>query len=72
MLQERIPDAARVFHQKAAQLQWEDPETLELAVAVWSRFKKGASLADLHRDVPRCSYFIYKTVTTMLDGGLVE
>jgi CRP-like cAMP-binding protein len=72
ILMERIPDPARVFHQKAAQLQWEDPETLELAVAVWARFKKGASVADLHRDVPRCSYFIYQTVTTMLESGLVE
>lgn len=72
VLQERIPDATRVFRQKAAQVQWEDPETLELAVAIWSRFKKGASIADLHRDVPRCSYYIYKTVATMLDAGLVE
>jgi CRP-like cAMP-binding protein len=72
VLQERIPDATRVFRQKAAQVQWEDPETLELAVAIWSRFKKGASIADLHKDVPRCSYYIYKTVATMLDAGLVE
>jgi CRP-like cAMP-binding protein len=72
VLQERIPDATRVFRQKAAQVQWEDPETLELAVAIWSRFKKGASIADLHKDVHRCSYYIYKTVATMLDAGLVE
>jgi len=72
VLQERIPDATRVYRQKAAQVQWEDPDTLELAVAIWSRFKKGASIADLHKDVPRCSYYIYKTVATMLDAGLVE
>jgi len=72
LLQARIPDAARVWKQKAAQLQWEDPETLELAVAVWSRFKKGASVADLHRDVPRCSFYIYKTVLGMVEAGLVE
>lgn len=72
VLQQRVPDAARVFRQKGAQLQWEEPETLELAVAVWSRFKKGASISDLHKDVPRCSYYIYKTVVGMLDAGLVE
>ena len=72
MLQERLPDPDRVFKQKAAQLQWEDPETLEMAVSVWSRLKKGASIADLHRDVPRCSYWLYKTLSTMVDAQLVE
>jgi hypothetical protein len=27
---------------------------------------------DLQRDVPRCSYFLYKTVLGLLDAGLVE
>jgi hypothetical protein len=40
-------------------------------VAIWSRLKKGASIADLQREIPRCSYFIYKTVTGMLDADLV-
>jgi hypothetical protein len=71
LLQARVPDAARLWRQKAAQLQWEDPETLELAVAVWSRLKKGASIADLHRDIPRCSYYIYRTVVGMVEAGLV-
>jgi CRP-like cAMP-binding protein len=72
LLKARIPDAARVFRQKAAQLQWEDPETVELAASVWSRLKKGASVADLQRDIPRCTYAIYKTMTAMMDGGQVE
>jgi CRP-like cAMP-binding protein len=72
VLKERIPDPERVFRQKAPQLQWEDPETVELAAAVWSRLKKGASLNDLHRDIPRCSYFLYRTVCTMLEAELVE
>jgi Cyclic nucleotide-binding domain/Domain of unknown function (DUF4388) len=72
LLMARIPDAARVFRQKAAQLQWEDPETVELAASVWSRLKKGASVADLQRDIPRCTYAIYKTMTAMMDGGQVE
>lgn len=72
LLKARIPDAARVFRQKAAQLQWEDPDTVELAASVWSRLKKGASVADLQRDIPRCTYAIYKTMTAMMDGGQVE
>jgi CRP-like cAMP-binding protein len=72
LLKERAPDPARVYRQKAAQLQWDDPESLELAVAVWSRLKKGASLNDLHRDLPRSSYFIYKMVVGMLQAGLIE
>jgi len=72
LLQARIPDAARIFRQKVAQLRWEDPETVELAASVWSRLKKGASVADLQRDIPRCSYAIYKTMTAMMDGGQVE
>ena len=72
LLQARVPDAQRVFRQKAAQLTWEDPETVELAASVWSRLKKGASMADLQRDIPRCSYAIYHTVVALIDSGQVE
>jgi CRP-like cAMP-binding protein len=72
VLRERLPDAVRVFRQKASQLVWGEPDTIELAAAVWSRLKKGASLLDLQRDVPRSSYAIYRTVATLLDGGQIE
>ena len=72
VLQARLSDPNRIFKQKAAQLQWEDAETVELGVSVWSRLKKGASLNDLHRDVPRCSYWIYKTIDSMLASGQIE
>jgi CRP/FNR family cyclic AMP-dependent transcriptional regulator len=72
LLKERIPDADRVFKQKSSQLDWQDPETVELAAAVWSRLKKGASMADLQRDVPRNSYALYRTVVTLVDTGQVE
>lgn len=72
MLKERLPSESRVFRQKAPQLAWDEPETIELAAAVWSRLKKGASLADLQRDVPRSTYSIYRTVTTLLDAGQIE
>ena len=72
VLKERLPDPDRPYRQKASQLQWEDPETVELAAAVWARLKKGASLNDLQRDIPRCSHAIYKTVVSLLDGGQIE
>jgi CRP/FNR family cyclic AMP-dependent transcriptional regulator len=72
MLKERVPDARRVFRQKAPHLAWEETETIELAAAVWSRLKRGASLEDLQRDVPRSSYAIYRTVVMLLDGGQIE
>jgi CRP-like cAMP-binding protein len=72
LLKERIPDADRVFRHKTSQLDWKDAETGELAAAVWSRLKKGASMNDLQRDVPRCSYSLYQTVATLLDTGQVE
>lgn len=72
VLRERLPDPARVFRQRAAHLAWEDGETIELAASVWSRLKKGASLDDLQREVPRCSFAIYRTVATLLDAGLIE
>lgn len=72
LLQQRIPDPDRIFRQKAAQLEWEDPETVELAASVWARLKKGASLQDLHRDIPRCSFVIYRTVLTLVDAGQIE
>jgi CRP-like cAMP-binding protein len=70
-LKERAGDPGRVLRQKAPQLAWEDPDTIELAAAVWSRLKKGATLDDLQRDVPRSSHAIYRTVITLLEGGLI-
>jgi CRP-like cAMP-binding protein len=72
LLKERIPDPERQFRQKASQLDWKDPESVELAAAVWSRLKKGASMSELQRDIPRCSYSLYQTVVTLLDAGQVE
>jgi hypothetical protein len=72
MLKERLPNEERVFRQKAGQLAWDEPESIELAAAVWSRLKKGATLADLQRDLARSTYSIYRTVTTLLDAGQIE
>jgi hypothetical protein len=71
-LQEQLPDTWRAFRQKADHLSWEEPESLELAAAVWSRLKKGASLADLQREIPRCSFAIYRALATLLESGQVE
>jgi hypothetical protein len=72
LLKEKLPDAERVYRQKVGQLQWQDADSVELAAALWSRLKKGASLAELQRDVPRCSYWIYKTLLGLRDTGQVE
>src|SRR5512139_2344940 len=72
ILQARVGDSRRVFRHKTAQLAWDDPETIELAAAVWSRLKRGASVEDLQRDIRRSSYAIYRTVVTLLDSGQVE
>jgi CRP/FNR family transcriptional regulator, cyclic AMP receptor protein len=72
VLQERLGDPARPYKQKAAQLQWEDAESVELAATVWARLKKGASINDLHRDVPRCSYYIYRTLLTLVETQQAE
>jgi CRP-like cAMP-binding protein len=72
LLEQRVGDPRRVFRQKTVQLAWEDPETIELAAAVWSRLKKGASLEDLQRDIPRSSYAVCRTVVALLDGGQIE
>jgi len=62
MLRARLPDDGRVFRQRSAQLAWEEPETIE----------KGASLAELQRDVPRSTYSIYRTVASLLEAGQIE
>jgi len=72
MLKERLPDSERVFRQKAAQLTWNEPESIELAASVWSRLKKGASLVELMRDVPRSTYSIYRTVAMLLEDGQIQ
>jgi CRP-like cAMP-binding protein len=71
LLQARISDPQAVLHQKATHLVWEEAETVDLAAAVWSRLKKGASPADLQRDIPRCTYAIYRTLVTLLDTGQI-
>ena len=72
LLQDRVGDPGRVFRQKAGQLQWEDAETVELAAAVWSRLKKGASMNELQQTVPRCSYAVYRTMLTLIETRQVE
>jgi CRP-like cAMP-binding protein len=72
VIQERLPDPERVYRQKAAQLAWEETETAEIAATVWARLKKGASLNELQRDVPRCSYWIYRTVDVLVQSGQAE
>jgi len=72
LLMERFPERARIYRQKTTQLEWENSDTLELGVAVWSRLKKGGSIADLHHEVPRCSYHIYRTVATLLDTDQIQ
>ena len=72
MYEARLPDPERAFRQKAGQLEWPEAETVELAAAVWSRLKKGASINDLQRDIPRCSFAIYRTMVTLMDSGQVE
>ena len=72
LLKARIPDPARVFRQKAPALAWTEAESVELAAAVWSRLRKGASASELQKDVARCSYAIYQTLVAMLDAGQIE
>lgn len=72
LLVARIPDAQTVFHQKAVQLSWDEADTVDLAAAVWSRLKKGASVLDLQREIPRCTYSIYRTLTMLLDTRQIE
>ena len=72
LYKEKLPDPERVFRQRVPHLSWEDSDTIELAAAVWSRLKRGASLNDLQRDVPRSSYAIYRTVSQLLDSGQIE
>ncbi|HXY38058.1 MAG TPA: hypothetical protein VEQ10_00220, partial [Vicinamibacteria bacterium] len=72
VLRQQLPDARQVFRQKVPHLSWDEPETLELAAAVWSRLKRGGTLEELRRDVPRCSHAVYKTVAALLGSGQVE
>ncbi len=72
LLKSRLGSAGRVLRHKAEQLQWTEPDSVELAAAVWARLKKGASPEDLEREIARCSFAIYRTLVTMLDAGQIE
>jgi hypothetical protein len=71
LLQARLPDPQRLLHQKAVQLAWQDADTVELAASVWSRLKKGASLVDLQREIPRCTHAICRTVLGLLESDQI-
>jgi CRP-like cAMP-binding protein len=72
VLKERLPDPDRVFRQAVDQLAWSEPDSVELAASVWARLKNGASIRDLQREVPRCSYAIYRTVASLLETGQIR
>jgi CRP-like cAMP-binding protein len=72
LLQARVPDPERVYRPKAAELTWNEAETVELAAAVWARLRKGANVNELHKDIARCSYAVYRTLVAMLDAGQIE
>jgi CRP/FNR family transcriptional regulator, cyclic AMP receptor protein len=72
LLRARIPDARVAFRQKVAQLSWEEQDSVDLAAAVWSRLKRGASVLELEREIPRSSYAIYRTLAALLDSGQIE
>jgi CRP-like cAMP-binding protein len=72
LLKERLPHDDRVFRQKASQLSWDEADSIELAASVWARLKKGATLAELQRELPRATYAIYRTIATLLESGQVE
>jgi CRP-like cAMP-binding protein len=72
LLRSRVGDPSRPLRPRAAQLQWAEPDSVELAAAVWARIRKGASTEDLEREIARCSYAIYRTVAVMLEAGQIE
>jgi CRP-like cAMP-binding protein len=72
LLQARVADPDHVYRQRTKLLTWEDGETVDLAAAVWARLKKGASVNDLQREIPRCTYAIYQTVASLIDTGQAE
>ena len=72
VLRSRVGQPGRVLKQKVEQLQWSEPDSVELAAAVWARLKKGASAEDLERDIARCSHAIYSTLVAMLDTSQIE
>jgi CRP-like cAMP-binding protein len=72
VLKSRLGQPGRVLKQKVEQLQWNEPDSVELAAAVWARLKKGASAEELERDIARCSHAIYATLAAMLDTAQIE
>jgi hypothetical protein len=53
-------------------LSFAEVSPIELAASVWSRLKKGATLNDLQKDLPRSTYAIYRTVATLLESGQIQ
>jgi CRP/FNR family cyclic AMP-dependent transcriptional regulator len=72
VIMERLGAPGRVFRQKTRQLRWDETETVDLAAAIWARLKKGASATDLQREIPRCTYHVYRTLLLLVEDGQIE
>ena len=72
MLQERLTDRKKVYKAKAAELAWDDAESLVPAQDVFARLKKGASIDELEKESGRCSFWVYKVILTLQTANQLE
>ena len=72
ILQEGFSDRKKIHKARVAELAWTDSESLPAARDVFKCLQKGASIDDLERESGRCTFWVYKVLTTLRSAGQVE
>jgi CRP-like cAMP-binding protein len=72
ILQEQFPDRKKIHKARVADLVWTDSESLPAARDVFKCLQKGASIDDLERESGRCSFWVFKVLSTLHGAGQIE
>jgi hypothetical protein len=71
ILQEQFSDRKKIHKARVADLVWTDSESLPAARDVFQCLQKGASIDDLERESGRCSFWVYKVLSTLHGAGQI-
>lgn len=72
LLKERLPDRKKIYKPKVSELTWPEGESRKPALDVFTRLQKGGSIEDLERESGRCSYWVFKVLSTLQAANQLE
>lgn len=71
-IRKTLPPSNARLRARADHLSWSDEGSLELALAIFTRLKRGTTIEEIERDIPRGSYAICQALKEMKDARIFE